>query len=200
MDPWDRIVDRLIGRLKFFRALIGSFSVTAEMTMADLLAAYPGAQRALFRAFHIGGCSSCGFRPEETVAEVCARNDNLNPEEVLQTVRAAWEQDQALLIAPADLQKELGAGVEVLDIRTQEEREAVSISGTRAFDQTLMQEALSSWPKDRPLVILDHTGTRSLDAAAYFAGHGFINVRCLRGGIDAWSQEVDPTLPRYTLE
>ena len=39
-----------------------------------------------------------------------------------------------------------------------------------------------------------------MDAAAYFQGHGFENVKSLRGGIDAWSAEVDPTLPRYHLE
>jgi hypothetical protein len=43
-------------------------------------------------------------------------------------------------------------------------------------------------------------GTRGLDAAAFFAGHGFTDVRALRGGIDAWSLEVDPSLPRYTIE
>lgn len=171
------------------------------MTMADLLAEYPGAQRALFRAYHIGGCSSCGFRPDETVAEVCQRNDNLDPAEVLTTVRTAWEQDEAMMVSPAELKARLDAGaVEVLDIRTKEERDAVHIAGTRHFDQTIMQEILASHPKDTLLVILDHTGTRSLDAAAYFAGHGFTNVKCLRGGIDAWSEQIDPNLPRYTLE
>jgi rhodanese-related sulfurtransferase len=171
------------------------------MTMADLLAAYPGAQRALFRAYHIGGCASCGFRPDETVSEVCARNDNLNPDEVLETIRAAWEQDKTLLVEPADLAALRAAGpVEILDIRTREEREAVQLEGSRHFDQALMQEILGSWPKDRLLVLLDHQGTRSLDAAAYFAGHGFTNVKCLRGGIDAWAEEIDPALPRYTLE
>ncbi len=169
--------------------------------MAGLLAAYPGAQRALFRAYHIGGCASCGFRPDETVAEVCQRNDNLDPAEVLETVRAAWEQDEAMMVSPAELKARLDAGaVEVLDIRAKEEREAVHIAGTRHFDQTLMRDVLASWPKDRFLVILDHTGARSLDAAAYFAGHGFTNVKCLRGGIDAWSEEIDPALPRYSLE
>ena len=36
-------------------------------------------------------------------------------------------------------------------------------------------------------------------AAAYFVGHGLANVRCLRGGIDAWSQEVDKGMRRYRL-
>ncbi len=173
----------------------------AEMTMADLLALHPGAQRALFRGFHIGGCASCGFRPEETLAEVCTRNGGLDPDEVLSTVREASEQDEAMMIAPGDLQAAVEAGTaRMLDIRTREEFEAVHIEGARHFDQALMQEILSSWPKDRLLAIIDHTGLRALDAAAYFAGHGFANVKCLRGGIDAWSVEVDSSLPRYTLE
>ena len=169
--------------------------------MAELLAAYPGAQRALFRAYHIGGCASCGFRPDETVAEVCRRNDNLDQDAVLDTVRSAWEQDQLMMISPDDLQAHLAAGTaEVLDIRTREEWEAVHIAGVAHFDQAKMQEVLGTRSKDSLLVILDHTGGRALDAAAYFAGHGFQNVKCLRGGIDAWSQEIDPNLPRYTLE
>jgi len=49
------------------------------------------------------------------------------------------------------------------------------------------------------VVIIDHEGRQGLDAAAYFTGHGFDRVRCLRGGIDAWSQEIDATVPRYKL-
>jgi rhodanese-related sulfurtransferase len=39
-----------------------------------------------------------------------------------------------------------------------------------------------------------------MDAAAFFHGHGFEQIKCLRGGIDAWSAEVDSVLPRYHLE
>ena len=63
-----------------------------------------------------------------------------------------------------------------------------------------MQEILANWSRENLLVIYDHQGARSMDAAAYFQGHGFTNVKSLRGGIDAWSAEVDPTLPRYHLE
>jgi rhodanese-related sulfurtransferase len=174
-------------------------TVTADITMEGLLKEYPGAQRALFRRYHIGGCASCGFRPDETVAEVCARNDNLDPAEVLETVRIAHEQDEAMQIAPTDL-KALLPEVDVLDIRTKEEFDAVHIPHSRHFDQTLMQEIMGTWDKDRHLIIVDHTGARSLDAAAYFAGHGFMNIKCLKGGIDGYSQQADPSLPRYTLE
>ncbi len=169
--------------------------------MAELLEAYPGAQRALFRNYHIGGCASCGFRPDETLADVCDRNGGLDPDDVMESVRSAWEQDERMMITPGEVKDLLESdGVEILDIRTREEYEAVRIEGARLLDQALMQEMLATRPKDGLLVIVDHQGSRSLDAAAYFAGHGFTNVKCLRGGIDAWSAQVDSTLPRYTLE
>jgi rhodanese-related sulfurtransferase len=68
------------------------------------------------------------------------------------------------------------------------------------FSQELMQEALAQWDRRALLAVMCHHGIRSMDAAAYFAGHGFENVKSVRGGIDAWSQEVDPNLPRYELE
>ena len=105
------------------------------------------------------------------------------------------------MIAPQEVKDLLDSeGVEILDIRTREEYEAVHLEGAKLLDQALMQEMVATRPKDRLLVIVDHKGSRSLDAAAYFAGHGFTNIKCLRGGIDAWSAEIDTTLPRYTLE
>ena len=169
--------------------------------MADLLGVYPGAQRALFRNYHIGGCASCGFGPDETLAEVCLRNEGLDPEEVLENIRLSWEQDERMMISARELKGFLdGEGVEILDIRTREEYETVHVDGSQLLDQALMQQMLAARTKDELLVLLDHDGSRSLDAAAYFAGHGFTNIKCLRGGIDAWSVEVDPDLPRYTLE
>ena len=47
------------------------------------------------------------------------------------------------------------------------------------------------------IVLQCHTGVRSYQVAAYLQAHGFKNVYNLRGGIDAWSLEVDPGVPRY---
>ena len=63
-----------------------------------------------------------------------------------------------------------------------------------------MQEILGRWPRSELIVIYDHKGRQSLDAAAFFLGHGFSQVRCLRGGIDAWAAEADPAVRRYDLE
>ena len=81
-----------------------------------------------------------------------------------------------------------------------EEFEAVRIAGSVLMSQPVMQEIMAGGSNTHPLVIIDHKGRQGLDAAAYFMGHGLENVRCLRGGIDAWAQEVDAKMPRYKLE
>ena len=163
---------------------------------------FPGAQRALFRKYHIGGCSSCGFSPDGTLAGVCARNENLNVDEVAEHIIASHEADLAMQIEPRELADRIAAGenIYLLDVRTREEWETVKLPNSHLFTQELMQEILSNGSKTNLFVIYDHTGARSMDAAAYFQGHGFENVKSLRGGIDAWSAEVDPKLPRYHLE
>jgi rhodanese-related sulfurtransferase len=177
-------------------------TIDPNITMRELLGQFPGAQRALFRRYHIGGCSSCGFAPDETLAGVAARNENLSVEEVIDHILASDAADRAMQIEPRELADALTRGnqVHLLDVRTREEYEAVKIDGAELFTQELMQKILGNWPKKDLLVIYDHQGTRSLDAAAYFQGHGFENVKSLRGGIDAWSADVDPKIPRYHLE
>ena len=93
-----------------------------------------------------------------------------------------------------------GEQIPLIDVRSREEWDAVHIDGATFFTQELMQEIMSEWPKDREIIFVCHHGVRSLDAASYFAGHGFEHVRSMTGGIDAWSVEVDPDLPRYHLE
>jgi rhodanese-related sulfurtransferase len=169
--------------------------------MRDVLKVYPGAQRALFRRYHIGGCASCGFQPTETLEQVCQRNNNLNVSEVLAHIQTSHEQDAKLLIAPKELAdlRQKSPDVKLIDVRSREEYEAVHIDGALLLSQPVMQEIMGKWARTETLVVIDHQGKSALDAAAYFLGHGFENVRCLRGGIDQWSQEVDTNLPRYRL-
>jgi rhodanese-related sulfurtransferase len=176
-------------------------TIGPQTPMREVLEAYPGAQRALFRRYHIGGCASCGFQPTETLEQVCHRNNGLNVTEVLDHIRTSHEQDARLFVAPKDLAALCAQqpDLKLLDVRSREEYEAVHIKDSLLLSQPVMQEIMSKWPRSQTLVVIDHQGKTGLDAAAYFLGHGFGNVRCLRGGIDAWSQEVDPELPRYRL-
>jgi rhodanese-related sulfurtransferase len=177
-------------------------TIDPSITMGELLEQYPGAQRALFRRYHIGGCSSCGFSPEETLAGVCARNGNLAVDEVAEHILAGDAADRAMEIEPRELSESLTSGetIHLLDNRTREEFDAVKLPGAQLFTQEFMREILANWSRTDLLVIYDHQGTRSMDAAAYFQGHGFEQIKSLRGGIDTWSAEIDPKLPRYHLE
>jgi len=178
-----------------------SGAITGQSMMSAVLAEYPGAQRALFRKYHIGGCASCGFQPTETLASVCERNGNLNMDEVLAHIKSSHEQDEKILISPKGLVewRQQDSSVMLVDIRSRDEFNAVHIEGSVLLSQTIMQQIMAEGTNTRALVVVDHQGKTSLDAAAYFMGHGLQNVRCLRGGIDAWSQEVDPMVRRYKL-
>src|ERR1700679_1241345 len=107
-------------------------NINSESPMSDVLAVYPGAQRALFRRYHIGGCSSCGFQPTETLAEVCGRNGNLDVAEVLSPIRSSQEQDAKVLISPKELAELIQHDplVKLVDVRSREEFEAVHITGS----------------------------------------------------------------------
>src|SRR3978361_2196515 len=179
-----------------------SAPIDPNITMRELLEQFPGAQRAMFRKYHIGGCSSCGFSPDETLASVGARNENVDVEEAIDHIIASDAAERAMQIEPREVADALAAGekLNLLDVRTREAREAVKLPGSHLFTQELMQEILSDWSREDLVVVYDHEGMRSMDAAAYFQGHGFTNVKSLRGGIDAYSAEVDSTLPRYQLE
>ena len=101
-------------------------------------------------------------------------------------------------ITALELQAMLDGGValQLLDVRTEEERAIAKIDGARHLDQAAAEE-LQSLAHDSLLVFQCHHGIRSQAAAQYFVTQGFTNVCNLIGGIEAWSVAVDPTVPRY---
>ena len=180
--------------------------INVQSTLQEVLDIYPGAQRALFRHYHIGGCSSCAFQLSETLEALCQRHQ-LPTEEVMAQIQNSHEQDLELQISPAGLSELFqtqkaseNSSVKLIDIRSREEFETTHLPGATFLSQPAMQEILSRWPRESLVIIYDHRGGQSLDAAAYFIGQGFRQVRCLRGGIDAWANEINRNMPRYRLE
>jgi len=92
--------------------------------------------------------------------------------------------------------RESGDAFELFDVRTLEERETARIEGSTLLDEAAA-ERIPSLPIDTLLVFHCHHGGRSQTAAEHFAAHGFTRVYNVQGGIDAWSQEVDPDVARY---
>ncbi|HEU4410335.1 MAG TPA: Grx4 family monothiol glutaredoxin [Polyangiaceae bacterium] len=88
------------------------------------------------------------------------------------------------------------APLELFDVRTEKERAVARIEGARLLDAAA-EAHLRSLPKDATIVFHCHHGGRSQAAAERFLAEGYRNVYNLKGGIDAWSLEVDPSVPRY---
>jgi monothiol glutaredoxin len=89
-----------------------------------------------------------------------------------------------------------GEPLELIDVRGPDERGMAAIAGARPWNEETDRH-LGTLPKDTLLVFQCHKGSRSQQAAEYLRSRGFTNVHNLAGGIDAWSQEVDPSVPRY---
>lgn len=186
--------------MKIFDQRLGMSDLTVDTKMEDLMAAMPGARRALFARYHLGGCQSCAFAEEETLAELCGRAE-LDAEEVLAHLLASHEHDRTMLMEPTEVKAKLDAGevVRWVDVRTREEHEAVAISESELFNPELQEQIF----KDKPgglVMLYDHTGKYVLDQVAWFRGHGIENAFGLTGGIDAWSREVDAKVMRYRVE
>jgi monothiol glutaredoxin len=97
----------------------------------------------------------------------------------------------------AELSEKLRAGeVTLVDVRAETERALASIGDSLVLDRETM-DRLERMPKDTALAFLCHYGNASMGAAEYFRKQGFTDVSNVVGGINAWSMEVDPSVPRY---
>jgi rhodanese-related sulfurtransferase len=104
-------------------------------------------------------------------------------------------------IAPQALKQRLqgpGQAPVLLDVRTPEENAHVALPGSRLIPLQEFGRRLAELDalKGHPVVVYCHSGVRSFHAAAFLASRG-IEAESLAGGIDRYSVDVDPSLPRY---
>lgn len=101
-------------------------------------------------------------------------------------------------ITVAELKSMLDSGgpLELWDVRTDGERTIATIAGARHLDPQGV-EHVEKLPRDTLLVFHCHHGIRSQSAGQHFVAKGFTNVCNVIGGIEAWSLQVDSTVPRY---
>jgi monothiol glutaredoxin len=90
----------------------------------------------------------------------------------------------------------LGSNMRLIDVRTPAEWRTARIPGAQLLDDAVQAE-LEALDHATPLVFHCHHGHRSQRAAEHYLTKGFREVFNLAGGIDAWSQEIDSSVPRY---
>jgi len=85
----------------------------------------------------------------------------------------------------------------LLDVREPDEIATAAIGGATLIPMGEIPERLGELPKDKPIYVLCHSGGRSARVTQYLEQNGFAQAANVAGGIDAWSKEIDPSVPRY---
>jgi adenylyltransferase/sulfurtransferase len=85
----------------------------------------------------------------------------------------------------------------LLDVREPHEHAICQVAGSRLLPMRQVPEALASLPRDRRLLVLCHHGGRSARVTQFLRANGFDLAINVRGGIDAWAAELDPSIQRY---
>lgn len=168
---------------------MSDITITPEMTMEQILQVAPAAQRALFQRYHVGGCSSCGFQPSDTLAQVAKDHNILDIKDMVSTIVQAQAIDGKVQVEASEVRAWLLAGDDFsfIDVRTPDEREGkLLVNESEQLDYNDSGRYMSL-DKDRRIVFLCQDGGRSLDVASYFIGHKFTNVWCVEGGADSWN-------------
>ncbi len=101
-------------------------------------------------------------------------------------------------IEPSELAGRLAEGVpDLLDVRTAEEWAITRLEGARHIPIGELEQRLGELDPDASLVVYCKMGGRGQRAVRILREHGFRRVVNLAGGLDRWSVEIDPSIPRY---
>ncbi len=98
------------------------------------------------------------------------------------------------VIAAARLHRK---GALLVDVREPSEVATCAIAGSRHIPMRQIPEQVADLPRDRLILVHCHHGGRSLRVTQFLRANGFTQVSNVAGGIDAWAEQVDPTLARY---
>jgi rhodanese-related sulfurtransferase len=102
-------------------------------------------------------------------------------------------------IRPEDLRQKIEAKEQfvLLDVRRPDEVAIAVLARATHIPIEEIEERVDELNPDAETVVYCHHGVRSLSVTVYLRNRGFRNVTSLAGGIDLWSQRIDPSVPRY---
>ena len=107
------------------------------------------------------------------------------------------------VITPEALDNRLSSGgsnLILLDLRESWEWDIAHIEGSQLITRENSESILSNLKKDGELILIDWKQDRSPSFVKWLLQQGFSYAKCLEGGIDAWSDKIDPSLARYEIE
>ena len=135
-------------------------------------------------------CPVCGENPSVT--------ELIDYQEFCGIPQANAQVDEVPEITVRELSEKLGngRGVSVLDVREPHEYDVANI-GARLIPLGELPERLVELDQDETIAIHCKTGSRSARAVRLLQDAGFQNVYNVKGGITAWSEEIDPSVPKY---
>jgi len=104
-----------------------------------------------------------------------------------------------LEITPAEVKQRLDRGEKLvlIDVRELWEFNVCRIEGAKLIPMGTVPANLQALDTDDEIVVYCHHGVRSLDVTVWLRGQGVEGAKSLAGGIERWSVEIDPNVPRY---
>ena len=105
-----------------------------------------------------------------------------------------------LEITPEEVKARLNRGehIRMIDVREPEEHAICQIGGAQLIPmRTIPQHLQELDGGDAPIIVFCHHGVRSLNVVDWLRRQGIDNCQSMAGGIDRWSREIDPVVPRY---
>jgi len=172
---------------------------TLNSTMKEVETAYPFARSLLHSQFHVGGCASCGFEPNETISQVALKHSK-DAEAMVEVLNRGI---QDMFDAEIDSQSvgqllEENSGILLVDVRETWEFEICKLSDKAVLlNEKTMPLIFEKGANAKHVIVYCHHGVRSLNAALYMRQNGLPQARSLKGGIDHFAQTVNPNIPRY---
>ena len=167
------IGDALIGRLLVFDALAMSFR---ELKLRK-----------------DPQCPLCGEHP--TITQLIDYEQFCGLPSAQETARMAM--DFEISVSELRAKRERGDDFLLIDVRESYEWEIARIEGATLMPQTSLPGRLAELDSSREIVLHCHHGVRSMRALEFLHQSGYRKLKSVRGGIEAWSREIDPSVPRY---
>lgn len=147
-------------------------NIIKESTMGEIIEAYPNAQRVLFEKYHVGGCGSCGYEPEDTIELAAHRSKKIRDiDEVIAFIKQAETDVQQKQVTPQQVKESLKSNSppHIIDVRTSEEWNLANIKDAQLVNEELTKKMMK-WPKNTPMVFFLPSRTKKF-------GCGFILCR-----------------------